>query len=154
MDLIRYSRQRVKRVLYFNETSRRQSSILLLLFKHFCLSKYDVILATYDVDWQPLPVNLVLRYTSFIWLFSPFDASNVPQILQYGRGNTNNGHLIVDTLCYTISYQLYPKKRLVLVLKLVLTFTKTNFEFQPIISCFIIGRVIVLGDITVLTNVY
>jgi len=81
MDLIRYSRQRVKSVLYFNETSRRQSSILLLLFKHFCFSKYDVILATYDVDWQPLPVNLVLRHTSFIWLFSPFDASNVPQIL-------------------------------------------------------------------------
>jgi len=26
-------------------------------------------LATNDAAWQPLPVNLVFSYTSFIWLF-------------------------------------------------------------------------------------
>jgi len=25
-----------------------------------------------DATWQPLPVNLVLRYTSFIWLFGAY----------------------------------------------------------------------------------
>ena len=45
--------------VYFNKISHKQSSILLRLLKQFCFSKYDVI-------WQQLPVNLVLRYTSFI----------------------------------------------------------------------------------------
>ena len=40
-------------------------------------------LATYDVAWQPLPINLVLRYTSFIWLFG---AGFLFLVLMYSRG--------------------------------------------------------------------
>jgi len=29
-------------------------------------------LATHDAAWQPLSVNLVFRYTSFIWLFGAY----------------------------------------------------------------------------------
>ena len=57
----------IKSIFYFNETSRKQSSIL-LLFKTFFV--FRNIKLTYDAAWQPLPVNPVWRYTSFILFFS------------------------------------------------------------------------------------
>ena len=38
----------------------------------FCFFELWRHLAAYDATWQPLPVNLVLRYMSLIWLFGSF----------------------------------------------------------------------------------
>ena len=68
---IRYSRQGRTFKMYSISTRLRVNNHRSFFF-HLNIFVIWRHLATYDASWQPLPVNLVLRYTSFICLFGTY----------------------------------------------------------------------------------